>query len=65
MTQTMQGILLEATYWGSELKALDLLPYRLDERFAPRLVRGPQARDVLGAVWSRSTGPFSRPANGV
>ena len=59
IVQTMQGVVLEATYWGSELKAVDLVPYRMDESFAPRIVRGPQSRQILDDVWSSSSGPFS------
>jgi poly-gamma-glutamate capsule biosynthesis protein CapA/YwtB (metallophosphatase superfamily) len=57
MTETMEGVLLEATFWGAELKAIRLLPYRMDAgSFAPERVRG---ADVLADVWSTSTGPFS------
>jgi poly-gamma-glutamate synthesis protein (capsule biosynthesis protein) len=59
MVQTMQGVVMEATYWGSELKAVDLLPYRMDGSFAPQIVRGAQGREILQDVWSASTGPFS------
>jgi poly-gamma-glutamate capsule biosynthesis protein CapA/YwtB (metallophosphatase superfamily) len=56
-TQTMEGAVLEATFWGSELKAVRLHPYRLDPgSFAPRRVAG---EDVLEDVWSTSTGPFA------
>jgi hypothetical protein len=55
--ETMEGVVLEATFWGSELKAVRLLPYRMDPRtFAPRRVAG---RDVLTDVWSTSSGPFA------
>ena len=57
MTETMEGVLLEATFWGAELKAMRLVPYRMDDdSFAPRRVRG---ADILADVWSTSTGPFS------
>ena len=57
MTETMEGVVLQATFWGPELKAVRLLPYRLDPgSFAPRRVVG---RDVLADVWSASTGPFA------
>ena len=49
--------MLEATFWGAELKAIRLLPYRMDAgTFAPRRVAG---ADVLADVWSTSTGPFA------
>jgi poly-gamma-glutamate synthesis protein (capsule biosynthesis protein) len=57
MTETMEGVVLEATFWGPELKAVRLLPYRMDDgSFAPRRIAG---ADVLADVWSTSTGPFS------
>jgi hypothetical protein len=57
MTETMEGVVLEATFWGSELKAVRLLPYRIDpDSFAPRGVPG---ADVLADVWSTSTGPYA------
>ena len=57
MTETMEGVVLEATFWGAELKAIRLLPYRMDAgSFAPRRVAG---ADVLADVWSTSTGPFA------
>ncbi len=60
MEQTMQGTVLEATFWGAELKAVRLLPYRMDPAtFAPSRVRGAAATSILDAVWSTSTGPFA------
>jgi poly-gamma-glutamate synthesis protein (capsule biosynthesis protein) len=58
--EVMEGVVLEATFWGAELKAIRLLPYRLDTAtFAPHLLRGDAATDVLADIWSTSTGPFS------
>ncbi len=60
MEQTMEGVVLEATFWGPRLKAVRLLPYRMDEAtFAPRRVRGAAATRILEDVWSTSTGPFA------
>jgi poly-gamma-glutamate synthesis protein (capsule biosynthesis protein) len=57
MTEPMEGVVLEATFWGPELKAIRLLPYRMDAtEFAPRRIAG---ADVLADVWSTSTGPFA------
>ncbi len=57
MTETLEGVVLEATFWGAELKAIRLLPYRMDAgSFAPRRVAG---ADVLADVWSTSTGPYA------
>lgn len=58
MTQTQQGVVLEAVFWDTELKGFDLVPYAMDDDFAPRPVRGPLAADILGDVWGHSTGPF-------
>jgi poly-gamma-glutamate synthesis protein (capsule biosynthesis protein) len=60
MEQTMQGVVLHATFWGQELKAVRLEPYVMDPvTFAPRVVRGRQAAAILRDVWSTSTGPFT------
>ena len=59
MTETQQGVVLEATYWNDELKAVDLVPYRIDAAFAPRPASPDEAREILADVWSTSTGPFS------
>ena len=60
MEQTMQGVTLEVTFWGAELKALRLVPYRMDPTtFAPRRVRGAAGARILEDVWSTSTGPFA------
>lgn len=61
MTETQQGVMLEAVFWGGELKSFRLVPYALDGSFAPRTVGGPTARDILGDVWRHSTGPFRGP----
>jgi len=61
MTETQQGAVLEATFWGETLKAIDLVPYRMDADFAPRRVRGPEAADILADVWAASSGPFRVP----
>lgn len=58
--QTLEGVVLETTWWGGELKAIRLVPYAMDTvRFAPRPVGGGRAADILADVWSASTGPFS------
>jgi len=60
MEQTMEGVVLEATFWGEELRAVRLLPYRMDDgSFAPRRVAGATAAGILDDVWSTSTGPYA------
>lgn len=63
-TQTMEGVVLETTWWGpgdgAELKAMRLVPYRMDPTsFAPRVVRGEEAARILGDVAATSTGPYA------
>jgi poly-gamma-glutamate capsule biosynthesis protein CapA/YwtB (metallophosphatase superfamily) len=58
--EAREGVVLEATFWGAELKAVRLVPYRMDpEAFAPRVLRGRDARAVLADVWGTSTGPYA------
>ncbi len=60
-TKTMEGVLLEATFHGAELKAMRFVPYRMDDdSFAPRVVRGAAARRILGDLWGSSRGPWRR-----
>ena len=62
MTETMEGVVLEATFWGAELKALRFVPYRMDPvTFAPRVANGAAGAAVLDDLWRSSTGPFARP----
>ena len=58
MPQTQQGVLLETTYWGDRLVAVDLVPYRMGAGFAPRVVAGRAGAEILGDVWENSSGPF-------
>ncbi|MDQ6525345.1 CapA family protein [Nocardioides sp. LHD-245] len=61
MTQTQQGVVLEAVFWGGDLKGFRLVPYAMDGSFAPRPARGAVAADILGDVWRHSAGPFLSP----
>jgi len=57
--QTMEGVVLETTWWGGELKAIRLVPYAMDPSdFAPRVVSGERAAEILGDVRGASTGPY-------
>ncbi|TYL49768.1 CapA family protein [Nocardioides sp. BGMRC 2183] len=61
LPQTQQGVLLESTWWGAELKAIRLVPYAMDPgSFAPRVVTGATATAILADVRSTSTGPYAR-----
>ena len=56
MQRTQEGAVLELTFWGGELKAVDFVPYVMDDRFAPRFVTGRRADQVL-AVMRETSGP--------
>lgn len=56
--QTQRGMLLELVFWGTQLKAAELVPYRIGPDFAPRVVSGATAASFLAPVWANSTGAF-------
>ncbi len=58
MSQTMEGVTLTATFEGDRLVRVALAAYRMDDRFAPRLLR--DAASVLDDVRRHSRGPFAR-----
>ena len=60
-TKTMEGIFVEVVLWGDQVKAVEPVPYALDSRFVPRVVKGDRAADILDDVWSTSRGPYARP----
>ena len=59
MRETQQGAILEMTFWRDELMAAELVPYVMDDRFAPRVVTGRLAEEVL-AVMRETSGPAHR-----
>lgn len=60
MERTLEGVVLETTWWGDELKQLRLVPYVMDTTaFAPRPVSGAVGEGILDDVWSTSTGPYA------
>lgn len=53
----LEGVVMETTWWGKELKAFRLVPYRMAVgEYAPRVVAG---GDILADVWGASTGPYA------
>ena len=54
MDQTMEGLVLEATFWGDRLMAADFVPYRMGSDFAPRVVRHAEAGSILAPFWEFS-----------
>ncbi len=58
MEQTMEGVMLAATFRGDRLAGIRLEPYRMGPDFAPRPVRGAAAEGILADVRSTSRGRF-------
>jgi hypothetical protein len=55
--EVREGVVMETTWWGDELKAFRLVPYRMElGEYAPRVVDG---ADILADVWGSSTGPYA------
>jgi poly-gamma-glutamate synthesis protein (capsule biosynthesis protein) len=55
--EVREGVVMETTWWGKELKAFRLVPYRMEiGEYAPRAVDG---AGILADVWSTSTGPYA------
>jgi poly-gamma-glutamate capsule biosynthesis protein CapA/YwtB (metallophosphatase superfamily) len=59
-TRTREGIFLEVVLWGGAVKAVEPVPYLVDDAFSPRLIRGDRAQGILGDVWGNSRGPFAQ-----
>ena len=60
-TKTREGVFVEITLWGGEVKAVEPVPYVIDDRFTPRLARGERAQRILDDMWSTSRGPYAVP----
>ena len=63
-TKTREGVFLEVVLWGGEVKAIEPVPYVIDDQFRPRLVTGSRADGILDDVWGTSRargGSLSRP----
>jgi poly-gamma-glutamate capsule biosynthesis protein CapA/YwtB (metallophosphatase superfamily) len=58
-TKTREGILLEIVLWGDKVKAIEPVPYVIDNSFSPRLTGGARGRGILNDVWRSSRGPFA------
>ncbi|HEX6150426.1 CapA family protein [Nocardioides sp.] len=61
MEQTMEGVMLVATFRGDRLAGVRLEPYRMGPDFAPRRVEGAVAEGILADVRSTSRGRFRSP----
>lgn len=47
MRQTMQGVMLEATIVGTEIRRVRFVPYAMGPDFVPRRVRGERAAEIV------------------
>lgn len=56
--ETQEGVMLEAVFWGGDLKAVDFVPYVIGPDFAPRLVKGDRATTILDRIREASDAPF-------
>jgi hypothetical protein len=59
-TKTREGIFLEIVLWDGAVKAVEPVPYMIDDAFTPRLVRGDRAKGILADAWGSSRGPFAQ-----
>ena len=60
MEQTMQGVVLEATFWGGWLRAIRLVPYADGPETFARPRRCEARADPRATSGRASLGPFSR-----
>jgi poly-gamma-glutamate synthesis protein (capsule biosynthesis protein) len=56
MAETMEGVVLTATFRDGRVVDAELTPYRMDAGFTPRPLRGAEARAVLDDVRRHSRG---------
>ena len=55
--EVREGVVMETTWWGDELKAFRLVPYAMNSSdYAPRPING---AEILADVWGSSTGPYA------
>ena len=59
-TKTREGIFLEIVLWADKIKAVEPVPYVIDNSFTPRLVGGDRSRGILADLWGSSRGPFAQ-----
>jgi poly-gamma-glutamate synthesis protein (capsule biosynthesis protein) len=60
-TKTRDGILVEIVAWDGEVKAVEPVPYRIDDAFTPRPASASRAASILADIAEHSRGPFARP----
>ncbi len=60
-TKTRDGILVEIVAWDGEVKAVEPVPYRIDDAFTPRPASTARAGSILADIAEHSRGPYARP----
>ncbi len=60
-TKTRDGILVEIVAWDGEVKAVEPVPYRIDDAFTPRPASQSRAASILADIAEHSRGPFALP----
>ncbi|MCW2796472.1 CapA family protein [Nocardioides sp.] len=50
-TETQEGLVLEAVFWGDQLMAVEFVPYRIGPDFAPRVVPYADAAGTFDLFW--------------
>ena len=58
LPQTRQNVSVEMTFWGADLKRVELIPGRIESDYAARFLSSSAGRATLNDVWSNSLGPF-------
>jgi poly-gamma-glutamate capsule biosynthesis protein CapA/YwtB (metallophosphatase superfamily) len=59
-TKTREGVFLEIVLWGDKVKAVEPVPYVIDNSFTPRLSNENRVRGILNDLWGSSRGPFTQ-----
>jgi poly-gamma-glutamate synthesis protein (capsule biosynthesis protein) len=54
MSETQEGLMLEATFWGDRLMAADFVPYRINSDYAPVVVPYATASAIFDRFWEFS-----------
>jgi poly-gamma-glutamate capsule biosynthesis protein CapA/YwtB (metallophosphatase superfamily) len=59
-TKPREGVFLEIVLWGDKVKAVEPVPYVIDNSFTPRLSNENRVRGILNDLWGSSRGPFTQ-----
>jgi len=59
-TKTREGVFLAIVLWGDKVKAVEPVPYVIDNSFTPGLSNENRVRGILNDLWGSSRGPFTQ-----